>query len=347
MNDKKIAVIICVNDEVYYRECIFYLDRLIIPEGFSFEVFAISEANSIFEAYNRAMNQSDAKYKVYMHQDVFLIEKNILSRCIEFFKMHKQAGMIGVLGGRRVPENRRFYRSWDVGYVLACSEKKAYYNDLERSTQMVKAIDGMFMMTQYDLLWREDLFTGWDLYDFSQSMEFKKEGYEIWVVGGESALAFHDCGYLNLCRYDSALDVFLKEYGKDFPDYHKLPRVYPLDYQNQCAIRMELMDGWKKLLFMGQEKEVRRLFQMVDDERFYSTDMAILKNILEILQEEQKNGIKKSFLDDCENFDSAYEKYQKGKFYLRREIYASDDLGIYPTMSYIAKKIIRKHCIPN
>ena len=103
MNDKKIAVIICVNDEVYYRECIFYLDRLIIPEGFSFEVFAISEANSIFEAYNRAMNQSDAKYKVYMHQDVFLIEKNILSRCIEFFKMHKQAGMIGVLGGRRVP----------------------------------------------------------------------------------------------------------------------------------------------------------------------------------------------------------------------------------------------------
>lgn len=347
MNDKKIAVIICINNETYYRECIFYLNRLVIPEGFSLEVFAISKANSIFEAYNQAMNQSDAKYKVYMHQDVFLIEKNILSRCIDFFKNHKNVGMIGVLGGHSVPENRRFYRSWNIGYVLACSEKKAYYNDLGRKTQVAKAIDGMFMMTQYDLPWREDILTGWDFYDFSQSMEFGKAGYGVWVMGGESALAFHDCGYLNLCRYDESLDAFLKEYGKDFPNYYQLSKVYPPEYQNQFAIRLEMMEGWKKLLFMGQEEEVRRLFQKVDDERFYNTEMAILKNILEIMQEERKNGIEKNFLIDCNNFDCAYKKYQNVKFYLRREIYASDDLGICPAVSNVAKKIIKRHCIPN
>ena len=114
----------------------------------TFMLFAISEAESIFEAYNQAMRQSDAKYKIYMHQDVFLIDKTLVKRCIDFFREHERAGMLGVLGGSRAPENRRFYKSWDTGYVTACGEKKAYYNNLGRRTEMVRAIDGMFMMTQ-------------------------------------------------------------------------------------------------------------------------------------------------------------------------------------------------------
>lgn len=349
MNEKKIAVIICVNNEGYYEECLFYLNRLLVPEGFDIEVFAISEAESIFEAYNQAMRQSDAKYKIYMHQDVFLIDKTLVKRCIDFFREHERAGMLGVLGGSRAPENRRFYRSWDMGYVIACSEKKAYYNDLGRKTEMVRAIDGMFMMTQYDLPWREDVLTGWDFYDFSHSMEFRKAGFEVWVIGGMEPSAFHDCGYLNFCRYDSGLDDFLKEYGKDFPDYTGMPAVYPKDYQKQFAIRMELMEGWKQLLFMEREQEVRQLFEKVEDERFFSTEMAVLKNILEIQKAESSAGInmEKRFLADCSDFDEAYTKYQKIKFYLRRKRYASDDAGLCLEISDVAKQIMTKHCMPD
>ena len=75
MNENKIAFMICVNNESYYEECLFYLNRISVPEGFRIEVFAITEAESIFEAYNPAIRQSDAKYKIYMHQDGFLIDK--------------------------------------------------------------------------------------------------------------------------------------------------------------------------------------------------------------------------------------------------------------------------------
>lgn len=46
---EQIAVIICVNNEQYYEECLFYLDRLNLPEGYTLEVLAIRGAGSIYE----------------------------------------------------------------------------------------------------------------------------------------------------------------------------------------------------------------------------------------------------------------------------------------------------------
>ena len=45
----------------------------------------------------------------------------------------------------------------------------------------VEAIDGLIMITQYDIPWREDLFQKWDFYDVSQSMEFIRHGYKVAV----------------------------------------------------------------------------------------------------------------------------------------------------------------------
>lgn len=49
-------------------------------------------------AYNEAMDSSDAKYKIYIHQDTFLIYRNLLCEMIRFFMDNTQVGMIGVLG---------------------------------------------------------------------------------------------------------------------------------------------------------------------------------------------------------------------------------------------------------
>ena len=64
MDEKKIAFIICVNNELYFEECVYYINRLIIPEGFSTDVIAIREADSMCAAYNAGMQSSDAKYKI-------------------------------------------------------------------------------------------------------------------------------------------------------------------------------------------------------------------------------------------------------------------------------------------
>ena len=74
MVDKnKICFIICVNNDFFYRECVKYIRWLELPEGMELEILEIRDAKSMASGYQRGMEQSNAKYKVYMHQDLSLI----------------------------------------------------------------------------------------------------------------------------------------------------------------------------------------------------------------------------------------------------------------------------------
>ena len=199
---KSIAFIICVNDDTYLEECLFYINRLRLPDGYVAEVYPVRQAESIFQGYNLAMQQSAAEYKVYMHQDVFLVQADILMEFLKLFEQHPQAGIAGVLGADSLLADRRFYRSWNLGNVLGCSEKKAFHNFLSEKPVRAAALDGMFLMTAKDISWREDVLSGWDFYDISQSLEFARQGYELWVHAGKQPWCIHDCGYLNITGYD-------------------------------------------------------------------------------------------------------------------------------------------------
>lgn len=344
MKTKQIAFIICVNDETYYRECLFYLNRLRVPDRFSLEVYAVREADSIFAAYNEAMQKSEAKYKIYMHQDVFLIEQDILVNLLELFEEHPGIGMVGLLGATGVPSNRRFYRAWDAGNVIGCNEKKAFRNELGREAAEVFAVDGMFMMTQYDIPWREDVLEGWDFYDFSQSMEFRRRGYEVWVPRQEQPWSIHDCGVLNLSTYDQSQRDFLKVYKEEFGDYPVEPEVYRSEYRERLRLILEVKEQMKKLLFLGHTEEVQKTLERVWDERFCDTELMILKNILEIMSEEQAaNCMTGGFLDGCSCFTEAYEKWIGIKFNLRRRKYAPEAAVDMGQASEIAQRIVRKH----
>ena len=92
--------------------------------------------------------------------------------------------MIGMIGGIGIPENGVVYTAWNVGKV-DCREPDLSYVLLcgpnQTKDQIVDAVDGLLMMTQYDLPWREDLFSDFDFYDVSQAFEFRRAGYEIVV----------------------------------------------------------------------------------------------------------------------------------------------------------------------
>ena len=77
MNEKEIAFIICVNDENEFKEALNYIDALNVPEGYHTDVIAVREAPSMAAGYNAAMQSSNAKYKIYIHQDVFLIKNMV------------------------------------------------------------------------------------------------------------------------------------------------------------------------------------------------------------------------------------------------------------------------------
>ena len=99
MNDNKIAFIICTNNQLYFNECCYYINRLPLPEGFERDVIGIEDAPSMCAGYNAGMQSSDAKYKVYLHHDVFIKEPKFIFYLLERFRSAPDVGMIGMVGG--------------------------------------------------------------------------------------------------------------------------------------------------------------------------------------------------------------------------------------------------------
>lgn len=342
---KKIAFIICVNDEVRYAECMYYIERLELPEKFQAEVFGIRDAESIFEAYNRGMEASDAKYKIYMHQDVLLLHSHMLLELVELFQAHPKVGMIGLLGCEDYPKDKRFYRAWDVGNVRGCSDKRAFHNELEKQEKKVVAIDGMFMMTQYDLPWRCDVLDGWDFYDFSQSFEFLRQGYEILVPAQQEPWSLHDCGFLKLFHYDERLEKFLRVYGSMLPEYSETDVVYKQEYREHFKLMMNLKEEMKKLVLMGEGAAVSETLSKIWDERFCDTEFLILKNILAIVEKEKECHSEVAFLEGISTFREAYEKYLLIKYNVWRKNYGISDETYDLDVSEYAKEVVESVCM--
>ncbi|MGG3738365.1 glycosyltransferase [Aeribacillus pallidus] len=226
MNDKKIAFIYCVNNRALYEESVRYVKSLHVPEGYEIEFIAIESASSIASGYNQGMRQTDAKYKVYLHQDVFIVNKNFLYDIIALFEKYPKLGMIGVAGAKTVPKNGVWWEStqrFGKVYDSHTGEMKLLsFKDTELDYEPVQAIDGLIMITQYDTPWREDLFTGWHFYDLSQCQEFLLAGYDVGVVRQNEPWCVHDCGIVNVKNgFDDYRKKFIDVYGENVQSLNK------------------------------------------------------------------------------------------------------------------------------
>ena len=220
MNNKKICFITCVNNEEMYQESVLYIKNLLLPQDFEIEFIAIHDAACMTKAYNQAMQKSDAKYKVYLHQDVFIVNKNFILYILDIFAENDQIGMIGIAGTEKMPTSAYWWKSkikvQHVSVYDNASGKMCNINDsnCEEKYARVAVIDGLVMVTQYDILWREDIFDGWHFYDMSQSIEFAKRGYQVVVPNQLEPWCIHDCGVLDIDKvYDAYRNVFLDEYS--------------------------------------------------------------------------------------------------------------------------------------
>lgn len=223
MNPHKICFITCVNDEEMYQESLLYIQNLMLPDHFEIEFIEIKDAEYITKAYNSAMQSSDAKYKVYLHQDVFIINKRFILDVVDLFNSNKELGMIGVAGSAQIPTNGIWWESeQNYGKVYDSHTNRMQlltFQEVSGDYQIAQCIDGLIMITQYDLPWRDDIFTGWHLYDLSQSVEFIRAGYKVGIPGQVEPWCIHDSGVANISNgYDAYRQVFLEEYSKDlFP----------------------------------------------------------------------------------------------------------------------------------
>jgi len=229
MNDKKICFIICTNSQLFLDENMRYIERLVIPEGYEIDVISITEAKSITEGYNEGMKASDAKYKVYMHQDVFILYPYFLQSIIDIFNSDNRIGMIGLIGAEEMASDGMLWHNATRGLLYeACKEEcvgtmdyGSYQYQLADGLWDVKAVDGLVMVTSTDVPWREDVFDRWDFYDVSQSFEMIRAGYKVVVPEQKLPWCLHDDGITNFKNYDRYRKICLKEYSEFFEKNNK------------------------------------------------------------------------------------------------------------------------------
>ena len=144
---------------------------------------------------------------------------------LTIFESDSHIGMIGMVGYPFVSTNGCM---WQCGRILGAypfyGTKHAYphadyityrYDISHDGISDVALIDGLCMITAYDLPWNTKDLTGWDFYDAFQSMEFLLHSYRVVVPNQTLPWFVHDDGkLLSMWNYDKYRQIFLKKYKK-------------------------------------------------------------------------------------------------------------------------------------
>lgn len=219
MNENGFLFVTCVNNEKEYEYCRAHIELLLVPEGYGIDFVCIRGAKSIASGYNEALHHR-FKYKIYLHQDTYIINRTILFDLIRLFSSDLTLGMIGVAGCEHLPDNGIWWEGKTL-YGKVIDIPNAYrllsFNQPEgtASYASVAAIDGLLMATQTDIPWRDDLFQGFHFYDIAHSYEMIGHGFKVGVPNMKNPWCIHNSGkYLNVEAYEKARSVFLEHYIK-------------------------------------------------------------------------------------------------------------------------------------
>lgn len=289
MDSTKLCFITCVSNERSYEECVFYINHLNIPSGFSIEILGLRDVLCQSVGYNMALEKTNAKYKVYIDEDTLIINKNFIFDILELFNKNKSIGMIGIAGIKKLPTSGEWWeleesRVVNIYSTLFGSMAVLNENLIEGDYEIVEAIDGMMMATQYDVKWRDDIFDGVYFYDTSQSMEFKREKYEVAIPNMKKAWCTYTGDKIERTEsYENYRKKFIKEYEKEL--YSNLPIVSILmPAYNQTiffeqALKSALNQTYKKIeIIIGDDSTTNDVENLVKSYMKYHDNIKYIKN---------------------------------------------------------------------
>ena len=205
-----IAFITAVKDETQYGVCLKYLDPLEIPSGHTVERIAVFGGGSIPECYQRAMEASTARYKIYLHVDTYVVNRELVPELLHLFRTYPVLGLVGVVGSTRLPTSGiwwvnnplysygRVWQNSSPGFpasLLGPANRRRLHLMRFRSFigdyLAAVAVDGFFLATQYDIPWTRPEFGFEGPWDHVQALEFIKTGLEVGIARQETAWCVH------------------------------------------------------------------------------------------------------------------------------------------------------------
>lgn len=169
----KVSFISAVNDNNMYEK--YCLPSL--PEGHQY--IAVEGAKSICKAYNIGIDNSKYKVKCFLHQDVRVLDDQFISKLSNIFS-NKEIGLIGVIGS--IGSANKFTMQWDTGRVLLYKYYSIFGSGIKNLYTKATIVDGLCLITNTDLRFDEETFTGWHFYDMDYSMQVLKSGREVVVA---------------------------------------------------------------------------------------------------------------------------------------------------------------------
>lgn len=179
--EQKICFIIAVTNREMYQRSLATWQELRVPEGMSVQYIAvdISQGQPVGMAYQLAMGKSDAKYKIYIRQEVELAEEGFLEEAVAIFRQHPEYGMAGAAGSIDLPEEAIWYKGSLAGCICDDHQGKMLgYKFLQgkEAALPVMLLEGGILMTQYDVDWQSPYYDKGELYAASQCLNFRNEG---------------------------------------------------------------------------------------------------------------------------------------------------------------------------
>ena len=311
----KIAFILCVNNDLYFEECSYYINHLNVPEGYEVEILGIREAESMCAAYNLGMQSTDAKYKVYLHQDVFIRNRNFIRELLDIFQSDTQIGIVGLAGGIGMPKTGVTYLAWNAGVIDCRDPDMAYYLVCAPDVKKDVFVDGLLIAAQYDVPWREDLFHNFDFYDVSQCFEMRRHGYKILVPYQPVPWVIHDSSFAKLAYYDENRKICLKEYPEYFTEENGFPFHYEKEWEElSAALAAEV----RKLIEAGDWETIGDIILSYRRNQMKNSELEMYGVMSDIYQKEKAEHIERGFFSECSGYEAVYRKYITVRFLLRR-----------------------------
>ncbi|MBQ7453830.1 MAG: glycosyltransferase, partial [Selenomonadaceae bacterium] len=214
LNKRKFEVIIHVTNEAACSRLKTSLEKVIVPKKFSLKINSLTDANK-YAAYDKARRASDAKYKIYLDENIIITNENFLTELLEIFESDKKIGAVGTSGAIELSTRGVSFNSRKRGGKIFFGEQNDKLNDWKNFGE-AQILDSFFFATQYDLPWHHDLFAD-NLFGMqAQCVEFKRAGYKVLIARQDKPWISYCGGNINLD--EPSRQKFLDEYSADlFP----------------------------------------------------------------------------------------------------------------------------------
>ena len=192
MNDKKIAVIAqCEANGVSAIRP--YIDAIDVPQGYAVELIEVPSGGNVADTYQRAMEQSDAKYKVYLSPGSILLRLNFFEEMLRIFTQDPAIGVMGLVGTKQLSTTGLIANSAVIhGRMLYTDDSAFRGENIEGDMEEAVVVSGDLIATQYDLPWRRDLFHSNAFVAEAQCIEFWRAGYRTVVPHQDEAWLLTD-----------------------------------------------------------------------------------------------------------------------------------------------------------